>query len=107
MPLARHAVWALSLLVAGCAGSAPNPELDFVLRQARSGSLDELAALVEHLESDDPAVRLAAIMTLERLTGATHGYRPYDSEHGRDAAVRRWAEAVRAGAPEGSGAAHE
>ncbi len=46
--------------------------------------------LVVLLGSDDPAVRLVAINSLETITGQTHGYRDYDPEPDRAAAIERW-----------------
>lgn len=51
------------------------------------GSVDELIAM---LDSDDPATRVLAIRTLERITGQTNDYDPHADDLSRDAAVRRW-----------------
>lgn len=53
---------------------------------------DQRAArqMVEDLESDDPAVRMFAILGLRRLTGRTFGYRYFEDEDSRRAAVQRW-----------------
>jgi hypothetical protein len=61
------------------------------LREDRS----KIPQLVEQLDSDDPAVRLFAIEALERITGETRGYKPYDPPHRRTQAIDRWIEAYR------------
>jgi hypothetical protein len=60
--------------------------------------------LVRMLESDDPATRVLAIATLERLTGERLGYDADANELERGRAIRRWREYVsREGkAPQGS-----
>lgn len=52
-------------------------------------------ALVEQLDSDDPAVRMLSIHALEQITGARLGYNPYASEAERRPAVERWAAAAK------------
>lgn len=42
------------------------------------------------LESDDPATRLLAIITLERLTGERFGYEHGASEVEREKAIDSW-----------------
>lgn len=54
------------------------------------GSREQLAALVDALEHDDPAVRLFAIESLRRITGEDLGYQPYDTPARRDRAVQAW-----------------
>lgn len=55
--------------------------------------------LVQMLESDDPATRLLAISTLQRLTNQTFGYDYAQPEVKRRPAVERWAAWVREQAP--------
>lgn len=50
----------------------------------------DIPALIAALLSADPAQRLLAIRTLERMTGQTLGYRHYDPEWVRRDAVVRW-----------------
>ena len=57
----------------------------------------KIPALVDRLNSDDPAVRMMAINALDRITGTRLGYNPYASAAQRTVAVERWAEAVRNG----------
>lgn len=56
----------------------------------RSGGTER--ALVEMLDSDDPAERMLAQLALERLTGQTLGYDHAAGEAERREAVRRWVE---------------
>jgi len=53
--------------------------------------------LVDLLEDGDAAVRMYAILSLQRLCGQDYGYRYYESEPLRAAAVERWRGALRAG----------
>src|SRR5262249_50631095 len=70
----------------------------YAIEQAgKSGDRTAIPRLVEQLDSDDCAVRLLAITSLERLTGETYGYRHYDPPEEREAAVERWTCAVRSG----------
>ena len=46
--------------------------------------------IVGMLSSDDPAERMVAIASLERLTGQRLGYEPTASSFSRQAAVERW-----------------
>jgi hypothetical protein len=85
-------------LLLGCGGHGPrtvaNPDLeakipaieDAVRKQDRS----VIPQLVTDLESSDPALRFYAIHGLRGLTGRTLGYRYYDSDDDRHAAVLRW-----------------
>ena len=57
-----------------------------------AGGQASIKPLIHRLESDDPAERLVAIHTLERLTGEDFGYDHAASRPDRDAAIRRWAD---------------
>lgn len=97
-------VW---LGILGCEGPAarrqrlgsPNP-LDraqavvevYALRDGES-----VPKVVDLLDDSDGAVRLYAINALRRLCGEDFGYRYYESASVREAAVRRWRDALRAG----------
>lgn len=52
--------------------------------------LSAIPQLITDLQSDDAAVRLYAIHALKKLTGQTLGYRYYDTDDNRAAAVQRW-----------------
>lgn len=85
-------------LVSGC--TAPRAELygprdasRVIPGMKRVSSVQDreaAAELVRDLESDDAAVRLFAIHTLERLTGDRMGYIYYAEEADRRPAVTRW-----------------
>ena len=102
MPAAM--ITALWLIAAtGCAGPTIHPTFDSPEPAARNAAIVRAASerdqsaipdLVRMLESDDPATRLLAISTLERLTGETHGYRASDRHSDRRAAVARWRQAI-------------
>lgn len=89
---------ALTGQLIGC-GPAVTPSFDSpepaarnaaIVRAAETrdqGSVDELIAM---LDSDDPATRVLAIRTLERITGQTNDYDPHADTMSRAAAVRRW-----------------
>jgi hypothetical protein len=53
--------------------------------------------LVECLSSDDPLLRMNAILALEEMTGSTRGYRFDDSAAERQIAIERWADWTRDG----------
>ena len=75
--------------------ASPVPAARIHALSAVSGdSQPDLKALVEQLDADDPAVRLAAITRLERATGETFGCRYYDDARTRAAAVQQWVDAI-------------
>lgn len=65
---------------------------------AELGDVSAIHALVNLLEDDDRAVRMYTIVALKRLCGEDHGYRYYDPQPQRAAAVERWRDALRRGA---------
>jgi hypothetical protein len=89
-----------AVAVGGCSGHGehlrgsdsplPQERLRAVTHQSGADSADEIRALIEALESDDAAIRAAAIDELERLTGERRGYEPLGPLARRGAAVRRW-----------------
>jgi len=61
------------------------------IRQAVvSGDVSALPLLVDRLEDHDPAVRFAAIIALEKLTGRRMGFSYGHCDEERAAAVQRW-----------------
>jgi hypothetical protein len=88
------------LLAGGC--SVPGPVRDVrnpdpagkipAYKQAvRAKDRRAVRQMIKDLDSDDPAVRLFAIVGLRRLTaGETFGYQYFDDEHQRRPAIRRW-----------------
>ena len=57
---------------------------------AQIGDRDVIGILVDRLEDDDEAVRMFAILALEKLTGTRHGYDYSDDQMNRGRAVQRW-----------------
>ena len=85
-------------LLLGCGGHGPVKADQFDM-EAKIPAIEDAAhthdrwvipQLVTDLENDDPAVRFYAIRGLAALTGQTLGYRYYDSDDDRHAAVLRW-----------------
>jgi hypothetical protein len=64
---------------------------------AEAGDAAAVQRLVSLLEDRDEAVRMFAILALERLCGRTYGYKYYETEAARMEAVRRWQDALRRG----------
>jgi hypothetical protein len=71
-----------------------NPDLSVkipsIKEGARTRDRSEINAMIDQLDSDDPAVRFYAVEGLRRATNQTLGYRYYDDEEQRKAAVARW-----------------
>jgi hypothetical protein len=78
---------------------SPNPgaKLDAITDTAAAEDRSHVKDLIECLDSDDPAVRMVSILTLERLTGQTLGYDFAAPEWEREPAVRSWVEWYREG----------
>lgn len=70
--------------------SDPSRKIPAIKAAADHGDKSKAKHLVDDLESDDPAVRLYSIHALKDLTGRTFGYRYYDEDAQRAAAVVRW-----------------
>jgi hypothetical protein len=94
---------ALALLLPAVLGacSLPAQRADFdsvdpqertlaVAQAARTPRQADLPRLVTQLNSEDPAIRLLAIRTLERETGETFGYDHAAPEAARRQSVGRW-----------------
>ncbi|NLF32767.1 MAG: HEAT repeat domain-containing protein [Planctomycetes bacterium] len=69
----------------------------------RTGDREALPFLVEMLADASPAVRLAAIGSLRRITGWDFGYQSYGDEAARREAIGRWRQWLEA--PAGGGEA--
>jgi hypothetical protein len=61
-----------------------------IVNAAASNDRRAIPDLIRMLESDDPATRLLAIATLERLTGERKGYDAADVPQARAEAIERW-----------------
>lgn len=109
----RVSKWACGVALAACAGlvgctAVPKPDFASPEPGARNAAIVDAAAtgdhgarvqLVQMLDSDDPATRLLAISTLQRLTNQTFGYDYAQPEVKRRPAVERWAAWVREQTP--------
>lgn len=83
--------------LAGCAPEAasfdsrePAARLAASFRAVETNDTGSVNQLIRMLSSDDPAERLVAIRSLERLTDQTLGYHHEASEDEREAAIERW-----------------
>jgi len=87
-----------ALACLGCAGPVdvspdsvnPQGRTIALARISESPTEQDIPVLIESLTSADPAQRMLAIRTLERMTGETLDYRHYDPEWIRRDAVARW-----------------
>jgi hypothetical protein len=61
-----------------------------IRRAAIQRNAQRLPGLVEQLQSDDPVVRMLAIVALERITGTRLGYDALAERAQRERALRRW-----------------
>lgn len=96
-------------LVVGCGGPSkirrvPTASSDkmSLIREVRQryateadAPVEVLRHLVEELNSDDRAVRMMAIHTLEKLTGTRLDFDPYAKRHQREPAMQRWRDRYR------------
>jgi hypothetical protein len=99
----------LAAAVAGCASPpsgfespVPATRLDAITHAAETRDRDSIPELITMLDSDDPVVRLAAIRTLERITGTTLGYDYAAPDWQRRERVDAWADWSRQNGPAGS-----
>lgn len=98
----------ITLASLGACTAVPKPDFASPEPGARNAAIVDAAAkgdasarvqLVQMLDSDDPATRLLAISTLQRLTSQTFGYDYAQPEVKRRPAVERWAAWAREQAP--------
>lgn len=73
----------------------PDARVGALSESMASGRRSDAPHMVENLESDDPAVRMAAAHALNQLTGTTLGYRASAPQAERDEAISRWKEWLR------------
>jgi hypothetical protein len=101
------ATLSLACLLPACGPSATEADFDSANPAARLYAIEDAARrgdrtairdIIQQLDCDDPAVRLLAISTLQRLTGETYGYRHYDDPAQRREAIARWVAALDSGA---------
>jgi hypothetical protein len=105
-PIVSRAILAGMVLLAGCAAPrTPYPESFNSFRPeerilaarhaAEIGDHEAVPLLVDRLEDDDSAVRMFAILALEKLTGTRLGYDYAADGFERARAVERWRRHVR------------
>ena len=72
--------------------SAADPEVATVAmnKAAQNKSRRAIVPLVKRLYDEDPVIRLSAIRALQNITGEDMGYRSYEPEVKRVAAIKRW-----------------
>jgi HEAT repeat protein len=75
----------------------PLDRAEAVIEATEARDLNAVHTLVDLLEDPDAAVRMLAIVALRRLTDRDYGYRFYEDDLQRAAAVARWRAALRAG----------
>ncbi len=77
----------------------PTERIHGVKEAARRNDRDAIPLLVDRLEDDDDAVRMYAILALEKLTGSRMGYEYYAPEPQRWRAVQAWKRHLREETP--------
>lgn len=97
----------LALMLAGCSappasrGSFDSPDpssrLYAIVRAGQNKDRTAIPRLIESLASDDQAVRMYSIGSLNRITGKTYDYLYYDAPAKREQAVQRWLAALNSG----------
>ena len=72
--------------------SAAKPEVatEAMNKAAQNKSRRAIVPLVKRLYDEDPAIRMLAIGALQSITGEDMGYRSYEPEVKRVAAIKRW-----------------
>ncbi len=73
----------------------PSQRIEAIVRAGNQKDTQALVHLVERLSDVEPAVRLAAAVALEKITGRTMGYEYYAPVEQRDRAIERWREYLR------------
>ena len=93
----RVSIGLLACFVCGCAHGPrhvtdedPSDKIPAIKHAVQSKDRSALPQLVKDLNSDDPAVRFYAIDALRKLCGQDFGYRYYEDDEQRKAAVVRW-----------------
>ena len=98
------AVGSTAVLVGGCfspdpkslTSDSPPSAIPAIKEAADNNDRKAIPRLVQDLDSEDSAIRFAAIGALRRMTGEDFGYRYYDDEFDRQPAIKRWNEWLKA-----------
>jgi hypothetical protein len=88
---------------AGFESPVPAARLEAITHAAQTRDEGSIPDLIAMLDSDDPVVRLAAIRTLERITGTTLGYDYAAPAWQRRDAVKAWADWYKVDGPDRPG----
>jgi len=103
MPGVRGIV-VMSCLIAGACTPREDPSIGSIdplnsipaiQEAARTKDRRAIPALVQQLNSDDPALRFYASSALKDLTGETFGYHYFDDVETRKPALKKWDEWAR------------
>jgi hypothetical protein len=68
----------------------PDLQILAMKRDVACDNRDDIPAMVNDLQSDDPAIRFYAIEGLHRLTHDDFGYHYYDTDDERAPGLARW-----------------
>ena len=102
-------ILALALSSIACQGTRPKPdvaarEIDAKIPGMKRAGMEHdraaLPGLVKSLDDDDPAVRMFAIVALEKFSRDRFGYEYYLDEEQRKPAIARWREWLKQQQPE-------
>ncbi len=99
LPVPRGWIVTPLLFLTGCYSPSqgfdspePSQRLRAVLKAAKDKDQSAIPRMIRFLNSDDPALRLASIRTLESLTGQTLGYDYAAPEWQRREMIKPWVE---------------
>src|SRR5215210_4242280 len=93
------AVVGVGLCIGGCSAPRPaivitNPDpsgkIPAMKKAVRERDMKVVRQLIKDLDSDDPAVRMFAIHSLEELTGERYGYSYFHDDLQRKTALQSW-----------------
>ena len=76
--------------VKNISSAKPDVATQAMNKAAQEKSREAIVPLVGRLYDEDSVIRLSAITALESITGEDMGYRSYDGEVQRIAAIKRW-----------------
>lgn len=74
----------------GISAAKPEVATEAMSKAAEKKSRRAIVPLVKRLYDEDPVIRLSAIRALQGITGQDMGYRYYQPEVKRIAAIKRW-----------------
>lgn len=94
----------LAMILAGCVASPPEPKnvyqglqsedpavrADAVLDAGNTRNEKTVPLLIDRLSDQAPEVRMLANLALIKITGEDFGYKPWETDANRWAAIQRW-----------------